>query len=256
MTTTKAALSFADQIKRLEDALKKCLSIEHDHSDDDLFYDYQSDLAECIQQWIQYLKDWPVDLISSKLVKDSSGLIEGFEYQLAVNGCFYAFSRIDSMVRIVLPLISAGDGLEVRLEMAKDLALEVNGYDFSACQAWEFARHGLSFGLEIKDQRKWNQQLSEMVDKTIADCQEESALIKRYRDATDSEAYNRKKLGIDPDAELTKELLLDHLNAMKEAKPDAHYNTVRSWKNAAESLYVLVVYTDAPEEEEENSNNN
>ena len=91
------------------------------------------------------------------------------------------------------------------------------------------------------------------IEQTCDDFEKEVEIRRKFMDAVDFEAYNRNKLGIDSDAELTKELLLDRFNAMKEAKPDAHHNTIRSWKNAAESLYMLVVYTDAPEEEEENN---
>lgn len=252
-TNTKPALTFADQIADLE----KIQQSLPESAVDKYGLDPLEDLNEYLGQMIQLMKDWPAELITSKLRESFNITTQAVSRRVQTEEFDEATYEINYLVDHVLPVLSKGDGLEPRLKIAEELTNRFYG-DFgplptfvasmSEC-AWPY----LSFGMAIKDQRKWSAQLTEKIDETYEEAKEYSELIRKYRDAIEYENSNRKKLGIDPDVELSKELLLDKLNAMEEAKPEAHRNTIASWERAANSLYMLVLYTTTSEEQEEES---
>ena len=251
MTTTKAALSFADQIaaiEKLQQSLPESMSDEYEE-------DYLPELDKELSKIILMMKNWPVESITSMLRESFNMLIQQAGRAVEEEKISRVSITIDYLLEYVLPVLSAGDGLEARLQIAEELTIRmcadcgVGYFSMSSDSVFDCVKPYLIFGIEIKDSRKWSTQLIDKIEQTCDDFEKRREIQKKYFDAVRYEESYRKKLGIDPDAELTKELLLDHLNAMKEAKPDAHANTVRSWKNAAESLYMLVVYTDAVDEQ-------
>ena len=251
MTTTKAALTFADQIaaiEKLQQSLPESMSDEYQE-------DCLPDLDEQLSKMILLMKDWPVESITSKLRESFNMLIQKVACSVDEEKIIEFTIANDYLLEYVLPVLSAGDGLEARLQIAEELTTRfcadcgVGSFGDFGPDPFQFVGPNLMFGLAIKDSLKWSTQLQDKIEETCDDFKKEAKIQRKYFDAVMHETYNRQKLGIDPDAELTKELLLDRFNTMKEAKPDAHHNTVRSWKNAAESLYMLVVYTNAADAE-------
>ena len=252
-TNTKPALTFADQIAELE-RIQQSL----DTSTGDGFDDYVDDFGDDLGRMIQLMKDWPAELITNKLRESFNVLIQEADRSVGSDGYEVALT-VDYLINHVLPVLSAGDGLDARLKIAEEMTNRIcadcgshtPGYGPGSRVYVELVSPYLFFGIAIKDHRKWSAQLTEKIEKTCEEFDKEMEIQKNYFDAVRYEDSIRKKLGIDPDVELSEELLLDKFNAMKEANPDAHPNTIASWKRAANSLYMLVLYTTTTKEKEE-----
>ena len=257
-TNTKPALTFADQIAVLEQVLQSVPKSTANELENDYLHDLNEKLGEMLQQ----MKDWPAELITKKLRESLNTTIQAVARHLQEEKICDAFHDIDKIVEVVLPALSTGDGLEARLKIAEEVAtwffIDCTGFgmvrnpyqtDPYVEAAWPY----FTFGMEIKDNRKWGGQLAEKVMDTCDELEKQQILLSNYRSAVQYEESNRKKLGIDPDVELSEQLLEDKLTAMKEAKPDAHPNTIASWKRARGSLRMLVRYTVTPEQKVEES---
>lgn len=245
VTDNTMALNFAEQIEGFS-KLKQTLPQSTGDELSDISLD---ELPELLDKIIQQLNDWPAELITSKLQGSFNLLTSKTSLYTAEELAYTAVYRIERLIETVLPVLSSGDGLEARLKIAEELTSRLcadceGGFGSSAIGLSDYITAevwlNLIFGLAIKDSRKWSIHLTDKIKQTCKNYGQERRLQRDYFDAVRHEESNRIKLNIDPDIGLSKEFLLERFDAMKEANPNAHANTIAAWKRAANSLYLLV----------------